>query len=475
MESNRRLARFVQQMILPPDLTGRERHLLKSHLLSACFTGIVVGSLNLADVTLTKTLGASPIQVTILSLLTAVAFLGSLFWVGTMRGRRKAPFIVAAAIGGRLTFWLVGLSNDPRWFLLLVGIAWLAQAIIVTAQVSIIQRAYRRAHRNSLFGLSVSIMTLMNLATSVGMGWLLDWNEGAYGIYYGIAGTAGFVGALLLARMERGLERYRGPAWGAAAPGESDVPPLGAVAYPGAGTYRPMGQPGLGATWRSMRESVQLVVRILKDDPAFRRFQRNFFIYGIAFIALLPVVPIFLVHDLQLDYRQIGLAKGLMGQAGMILFPPLLGRAMERLGPVRHSARMFAFLALYPLFLTAAGLVAGKLQLPLAFIAFGCFGIGMAGISLAWHMSSIHFARNEDPSSYQAVHAVLTGVRGSFAPFLGYLLIQTGSAIHAFLTSAFLLLLAAALMLRMARDGDSHPAGVGAGPPATGGPDGKRD
>jgi hypothetical protein len=173
-----------------------------------------------------------------------------------------------------------------------------------------------------------------------------------------------------------------------------------------------------------MRQSVGLLLRILREDRIFRRFEINFFIYGIAFLSLLPMVPLFLVHDLGLDYTRIGLARGLMGQTGLILFAPALGRTLEKLAA--HVVTVYA--------------------------AFVCFGIAMAGVSIAWSLSSIHFAGSEDPSAYQSVHSVLVGVRGAVAPLLGYLVISTTSTLHGFALSAALFLLSALLMARMARD-----------------------
>ncbi|MFH1144893.1 MAG: MFS transporter [Candidatus Eisenbacteria bacterium] len=463
-----RIQNLVDRTVLPRGLSAQERRLLGQHLLSSLFTGIVLGGMNLGDITLVKTLSGSALQVTTFNILVGASYLGSLFFVGMMRGRAKGPFVLASAMAGRLGLWLLPISRDPDWFIFVLGLAWFSHAMILIAQVSIIHRAYAPGHRNTLFGLSISMMTAMNLIASVLFGWLLEWNDRAYAIYYGLAGISGFLGALLLARMEREIDRLRtvpgGPTPGADAPARADWRGSGfGIADPAAPAYRPMGQPGLGATLRSMRESVELVLQILRTDTRYRRFQRNFFLYGIAFLSILPVVPLFLVHDLALNYHQIGIAKGLMGQAGMILFPPLLGRLMERLGPVRFSGRMFAFLSLYPLLLLGAGFAPPAARLPITYAAFLCFGICMAGVNLAWHMSSLHFAGDEDPSSYQAVHTVLTGLRGSFAPLLGYGLIQTGSKVSAFGFSAALLWVAAFLMGRMAGDEERGPRATGQG------------
>jgi predicted MFS family arabinose efflux permease len=419
-------------LLVPPGLDSREQRLVLLHLLSALLTGIAMGVLTIADTILTKTLGGSAMAVTILSILTGLGFLATLFWGGAMRNRRKAPYILAAGIVGRLGMALAGIWQHAAWFIFVVGLGWLGQALIVTAQVTVIQRAYRVEHRNQLFGLSVSVATLMRLLATVATGRILDWNEQAYGFVFAVAGIAGLAGAFLLTRMEGAVD-------GA---GEKPLP---------LGFYQPPEEPGLVAGARSMHRSAREVLRVLRDDRRFRQFEANFFLYGMAFLALLPIVPLFLVHDLGLDYTRIGMAKGLLGQTGLILLAPILGRSMESLKPVRFCARIFTVLSLYPLLLLGAGIAPLALQVPLVYSAFAFFGIAMAGVNVAWSLSSIHFAGDEDPSTYQAVHSFLVGIRGVGAPLVGYLIISVSSNLHGFVVCAALFLSAALLMARMSR------------------------
>jgi MFS family permease len=432
---------------IPESWQPGEAHLLRLHLASSLLTGIVNGVLNLADVTLAKTLGASPWQVTMLTVLTGLSYLGALFLGGAMQGRRKAPFILLCAVAGRLGLWLLAARADPSWFILVIALSSLTQGVVVSAQVSIIKRAYREEIRSSLFGVSVSATTLMQLVTSVVFGWLMNWNETAFPIYFGLAGVAGFAGAYLLARMEAAADRLGAPGGGPAA----DAP--GALAPPLAEAYRPLGVPTFTTAVRSARGSIALVARILKQDREFRRYERNFFIYGVSILAIGPVVPLFLVHDLGLDYAQIGLAKGLLGQAGMILLTPMLGPMLQRSGPARFSAGAFALLALHPLLLALAKAGGRGLTLPIVFLSFAGLGVAMAAVYLVWSLSGLYFAREEDPSAYQSAHTALTGVRGGVAPLLGYAAMQAGSKILALVLSGALFLVAAGLMARMARGG----------------------
>lgn len=425
----------LKNVLQIPRLNGSEQSLLRLHLFSAALSGVTMGVLSMADTILPKTLGGSELEVTILTGMTGAGFLLSFFWVGLLENRPKAPFIIGAAVFGRLGLAAVGISATPAWFITLIGLAWMGQAMITSAQVSIIQQSYREEHRSRLFGLTVSIGTLLRLLTTVALGKLLDWNESSYIWFFAIAGCAGLAGAWLLARMEPRAPRRE--------PAKIDF------------AYRPLTEGRFAAGVRSVGASFGMTVDILKQDRRFRTFEVNFFLYGIAFLSLLPIVPIFLVRDLELDYTSIGLAKGLMAQSGMILLSPVLGRVLEQMKPIRFCARVFLCLAGFPLLLLAAwasqGVMDNALVLPLVFAAFLFFGIAMSGINLAWSLSSIHFAGSRDPSAYQSVHSALVGIRGVTAPLIGFLMLRYASTAWGFLFSSLLLATAAALMARMAR------------------------
>lgn len=440
--------KLAREIVPTIDPGPRERSLLRLHLASALLSGATLGILNMADAIFVKTLGASPFEVTIFSLCSGVSYLGVIFWSAAMRHRRKAPFVLAAALAGRLGLGLIGISSARVWYILLLGIAWLAQALIVTAQTQLVQRAYPERLRGRLFGLTLSAATLTRLLTTVAAGWLLDWNEEYYVPIFAAAGAIGFAGAWLLARMEHRMDGARERA--AQPPDAMDLP----AQRPDA--LRRPARPALRSGLRSVNDSTSLVMRIFRQDHRYRRFQRNYFLYGIAFLSLTPIIPLFLVRELSLNYGQIGIAKGFMGQAGMLVFPLLFGRMLERVSPSRFCGRVFGLLALFPAMLLLASIVPAGLRVPLVYAAFLIMGTAMAGIDISWHISSIDFAGREDPSAYQAVHVVLTGVRGSIAPLIGYGIIAFGRSAHAFVLSFALFALSSVLMLRMAR-GESRP------------------
>ena len=79
-------------------------------------------------------------------------------------------------------------------------------------------------------------------------------------------------------------------------------------------------------------------------------------IYGMAFMMLSPVVPLYFTEQLELSYEQISAARVLIASLGVAGLGPLMGRLMDATGPVRLCILSFAVLGIYPLALAAAGL-----------------------------------------------------------------------------------------------------------------------
>ena len=73
----------------------------------------------------------------------------------------------------------------------------------------------------------------------------------------------------------------------------------------------------------------------------------------------------------------------------------------------------------------------------------------MSGIMVLWSLSSLRFAGNEDAGVYHSVHVAATGVRGMFAPLLGYLIMSVFGKTTALLTSSVLWIVASLMMIVM--------------------------
>lgn len=139
--------------------------------------------------------------------------------------------------------------------------------------------------------------------------------------------------------------------------------------------------------------------RVLRENPAFAVFERNFFIYGLAFMVLSVVVPVYLVEVLSITYAQAGAAQGVWFELALIGLAPVFGYFYDRSNPAAFCRGVFLLLVFYPLTLLAAKPLGSLLEVsPMLFVyvAYVIFGAGMAGLSVAWGLAAIYFAKSRD-------------------------------------------------------------------------------
>ena len=162
--------------------------------------------------------------------------------------------------------------------------------------------------------------------------------------------------------------------------------------------------------------------QLLKTNKPYAHFQRDFTLYGFGFLSLAPVIPIFMVDNLNLNYTHSFISKGILAQIGFLILSPIFGRLHDNFHPFKFASYSFGAIALFPLLLIITGLFTNVVYSLIAiYFTFLIYGFAMSGVNMAWNMSSIHFAGNEDASMYQSLHITITGIRGLFAPVLGIL------------------------------------------------------
>lgn len=429
---------------IPPAAHGRERDAFREHLYASAWAGLSQGVVLLTDVILAKSLDAPGWQVTLLATLTPAANLVSFYWAGQVHGRPKAGFFLLAALMGRLPLLLLLWRSTALWMIGLSFLYAVASALFITATNAILQTRYTDETRGWRFGLATSCGAFFSIVGVQTAGGLLERDPLSFPWLYGAAGLAGLLAAYHLYRMEvGGGAPRRARAWAGVG-----LRSLRRRLHRNAGDEQPV---GLG-------QSLALARRVLRENPGFVLFERNYMIYGFAFMAILPVLPLYVVRDLHMNYHQLSATKGIWSQVGLVVLSPVLGIIMGRLHPLRFTGRAFLLLALYPLCLLVSTLpgVGGKIQWVYAALFF--FSISMSAVNLSWSLGSMHFAGTQDASTFQGIHVALTGVRGLLAPSLGYLLYRSAGSGAVFLVSTLLFALAGVMMLHQHRYGPKPPA-----------------
>lgn len=417
----------------PDNISAIEKKTFRLHLISQAFSGLSFGILMLMEVVLKKSLTASNFQVTVMIFLTSSAFLFSIYGPEIINRSANQPrTIIIMAVFSRFFLLIIPLIETPVFFIFCLAAMSYTDSLIKPAWNTVFKHNYTNENRSTLYSYVSSLNTVVTLIITTLVGYLLDFDYRFYKILYPVAGLFDILSYLNLAKIY---------SWEKSGREFSDK-----------GSFKFM-------SWILLKDILILPVRnmfrIFKENKRFFRFEIFFFLYGIAFMSASPAVPVFLVEILKLDYAPISIAKGLVFYSSTILFTPLMGRFHGNGDPTKFCGYLFLSLIFYPLLMISIKIFGIDLKLIspeiMLYITYFFFGIFMSGVTMSWNLSSIYYAPAAEVANYQAVHITLTGVRGIFAPFIGYLILRFVSIEATFIVSSFFFLFAGIMMLRESR------------------------
>mgnify|MGYP001064700398 CR=1 FL=1 len=414
--------------------TPLERATLRFYLTGMVFQGLWWAGYLLIPFVLAKSLRAPTALITLSVMMDNLGMFLALYWghlLATRGGLRR--YLLWAGILGRLVLLGVVFVRSAGQMVGLLAVVYVFAAMIYPAQNTILENNFRPEVRGRWFGIGALVQNSVAVVASLAIGWLLDLDAELFRAVYASLGICGFLYLWLLARAP--TPAGTPPRLESGAVGLAAVVPLPPAAV---GPFTP------GRVLRGLARPFTDALRIFRTDRAFNWFEINFMTYGAAFMCLSPVVPIFLTDRLALSYGEISTARVMIGQIGVALLGPLMGRANDRYHPVRLCAVAFALFALYPVMLDLAGALPVAAPVRLVYVAFAVYSVGMAGINVVWNVGSIAFAPPGRGGYYQGIHVAMVGIRGTLGPLLGWAVYEW-VGLRAVFALAALLLLAAAL------------------------------
>jgi MFS family permease len=355
------------------------------HLRAEILNNLFAGCIGLAGAVARKGLDASDAGITVLTTAGSASLLTAVFWSHVMEGRPKRPFIVGSALAGRLALVLMAFVVEPKLFVALWCVYFLSEPVFIPAQNALLQANYHPSIRGTVFGSITAVTKLVFLAAAYGSGELLDARPEAYRWLFPAAGLIGTLAYLQYARIR--IRRWEAPAREAARPG--------------------------------LLSAVRNFGRIMREDRDFDRFERNFMLYGIAFMIVLPVNVFLLIDDLRMSYGTYSLCTLVTFHVVVAVLSRPAGALMDRIGATRVAALSFLTLIGYSGALFAASLTN---SVALAFVGYVFFGVGMSGVNAAWSLGAMKFAGDRDASAYMGAHVACVGARGLFGPGIGFAL-----------------------------------------------------
>lgn len=388
-------------------------------MLASFFNGFVFSSFQIQDIIAKKALHALDWQITLLVMLWPISNLFSIWWGKILEhSGNLSGFFVLSGFVGRLCLLLMLWINNFYHYLIILVIVFSFNSFLSPAQNSIYQINIKQENRGIIFGYTSSLITLVMILASYIAGRILDINESWFRYIFAFVGIMGCISALIMALIKVRKNGSREKAF-------TNLKQL-------------------------FIKPIARMLEVLKQDRDYAVFQRNFFIYGMAFMMILPAIPKYLIDYLNMDYSQTFLAKAIISQVGILILAPIAGKVFDNKNPAFFTSLTFGCVSLYPLILLISSFFIGH---PFAnyfvYLAFLVFGIGMSGMIIAWNISSIYFAGDQDVSMYQSVHVTLTGIRGLFAPFLGLAVMKLFGIRTLFVITILLLLLASVLSYKL--------------------------
>ncbi len=413
------------------DTIQLERVTSRRFYLATVFQGIWTTGQYLFPYVLAKSLAAPGWVVTLAVVLETSGMTLGLYWAQLMAAGGRRKWLLWGGAGGRLVLVAALVTHTAGAFVALLAVVYFFIALVYPAQNSILQENIRPHRRGEVFGRAAMVQHLTAAVTSLAVGAILECDPDLYRGVYPALGVLGFGFPLILSR----LPRPATPASPLVAPAPSSPPREVPRRRLAAALVEP---------FREMRET-------FRQDPAFCWYETNFSIYGVAFIMLAPVVPLYFTESWRLDYQDISTSRVLIGSLGVALLGPAAGRLMDHIRPARLCALAFGWVALFPLLLAYGVALLALAPRTAAYLAFAVYSVGMAGVNVGWNVGSIAFAPPGRGAHYQGIHVAMVGVRGLLAPVLGYVLLRWLGYREVFLAAALLFLAASVSSVLLAR------------------------
>jgi hypothetical protein len=159
--------------------------------------------------------------------------------------------------------------------------------------------------------------------------------------------------------------------------------------------------------------------QLLREDPLYARYLAWQFLLGVSNMMVEPAVVYAVSREMGAGY---GTSVALVVVLPMVLSIgtlPLWAGWVDRMHAAEFRSK-HSWLWVVSQALVGAGALLGSV----VWVGIGrvVFGIARGGGGLAWQLGHNDFARPDRAGLYMGIHATLTGLRGSFAPFLGMLL-----------------------------------------------------
>lgn len=412
-------------------LSAKEKYTFLLHFLFCTLDSFSSGIFLLRENILKKTFFASDGKVVALFTATVGIFILSSYINELIRRtRKKKRFVRLVAVVTRLPMlmFLFFPSSPDRYeaepiysylYIVAFGLFYMGTTAILPVINLLIKSNYSPKYFHKLYSWASTWGMVIVILSTFGAGEWLNQSEYNYRYIYAGVGITGLLAVWILTRIPF-----------------TSTPPK--VRY---------------SLFRSVAISYVRAYRILKRNKPFFHFELSFMLYGLAFMGGYALIKVYYEEVLHLSYASLALNEN-VANFWKIVAMPIVAILLGRIDPRRFQMFPFLFFALMYAFLILAQYIDVSYDLGnnyiiywMLFFAMTSYGIFYAMNTLTWNIGSTYFCKPHEVSDYQSVHLVLTGLRGVFAPWVGYLFFVRFESYTAVFAIAIVLLLCAVGLL----------------------------
>jgi predicted MFS family arabinose efflux permease len=370
-----------------PEIRRALRIDISATLLFTVFAGLTGPFIALI---LRRELGATPLQLAVMSSAGGGCLLLSLLWAKACHGRPPLPYLVWPAFLARGVFLLVPFVSSAWSFVGLVIARDFFGAAVAPAHAAVVERVYPRAQRGRALGLVRMAGAVLGIGLALAAGQLFD--RIGYRWVFVAAALLGMAACLRLRRL----------------------------AVPEPETDCGQAPAGLREAWLTVR-----------DDHAFRRLLVASFLFGFGCWIQTPAHPLLLVDVLRVSASQVGVCASVAAVATLV-GSAYWGWLVDRKSSLEALRVMYLVGAVTPLIYYVA-------WSPWVLVASAVTDSLLAvGLELVWMMAVIDVAGPQRTAQYVAIGATLAGVRGVAGPLVGGLVIHSFGIHAVYLVAAIL-------------------------------------
>jgi hypothetical protein len=345
---------------------------------------------DLAALIAVKSLGAPAWEVAILAAAPPLGNLLAVFWSQRVaRSANKIRYFFWPEIVTSTLLILIAFTRNSHTFTIGLWMFLLLRAPLVLVHSSVLRMNYPAQWRSWLLARALALSQIVTASAGLIFGQLLETEPAIYRLLFPLAGLCGLMGAFQVRRIVLRSESSSSSGKEGAGNGEGN---------------------GNGP---APDYSLGRILRVLREDDRFRRYEFSFSLFGFANIMTLPVIPLFLEKRLGIHYGAAGLILVTIPMLIDTLMLPQWGKICDRHNPLLMRAVFNFIFSCGPLIYTVST------SLWMFATGRAIIGIVQGGSGLVWVLGINYFARREDVPVYMGIHQSLTGIRGLIAPFAG--------------------------------------------------------